>query len=79
MYSKFTKDLIKEISKNTNISEVEIRNIIMSVFELTKKTIESADKKALVFPSVRIPSFGIFYVTDGRKKYYKSLNSNKDA
>jgi hypothetical protein len=74
MNSKESKKIYKELSFKYGISEDEIFKICRSPFEFLKHVMENADRKTLTFPSVRIPNFGVFYCSEGRREFYRNLN-----
>jgi hypothetical protein len=78
MNSKDTKAIIRDLSKKYNLPEDEIFKICRSPFELLKDVIHDADRETLTFPSLRIPNFGVFYCSEGRREFYRNLNSKGD-
>lgn len=75
MNTKEEKKIIKEIAEKYNLTETEVSNICKSPFQFLVNVMQNADRDTVTFPSVRVPSFGIFYCTEGRREFYKKLNS----
>lgn len=77
MYYKNTKEIVREIAKEYGLKEEEVYEIVKSPFALLVDIMRSADRKTVTFPSLRIPNFGLFFCTEGRKNFYERLNNNK--
>lgn len=74
MQSLRTKKIIKELAYEFNISEREVTAIVMAPFNLVVKIMRAGVRETLDFPSIRIISFGIFYMSNKRREYFKNLN-----
>lgn len=77
MYYKNTKEIVREIAKEYGLKEEEVYEIVKSPFAFLVDIMRSADRDTVKFPSLRIPNFGLFFCTEGRKKFYERLNKNK--
>jgi nucleoid DNA-binding protein len=65
-----TRQLIKELAKKHGLSIADATAILDSVIEFTKVKISTeVDKEKAVYPSIRIPNMGTFYVKEGVKKH----------
>jgi hypothetical protein len=77
-----TRQLIRELAKEFGLSIVEVTAILNSVPEFTKHImVTEVDKEEGIYPSIRIPGWGIFYVPEGVKKNVKTAlekRKNKD-
>lgn len=77
-----TRQLIRELAKEFRLSIVEVTAILNSVPEFTKHImVTEVDKEEGIYPSIRIPGWGIFYVPEGVKKNVKTAlekRKNKD-
>ena len=77
-----TRQLIRELAKESGLSIVEVTTILNSVPEFTKHImVTEVDKEEGIYPSIRIPGWGIFYVPEGVKKNVKTAlekRKNKD-
>ena len=73
-----TKHIIKNIAKSEglNISDVEL--MIDSQFLLLKKAISSSQRSILRFPSLRLPSFGIFYSPSWKVEKFRKINQEEN-
>ncbi len=79
MQSKSVKKIINELSKKYDLSEDVTYKICRSSFDLLHHVISTSDRSTLNFPSVRIPNFGVFYCTEGRRNFYKKLNNKNNG
>ena len=75
MQSSRIKTLIKEISREFNIPEKDVYSIVRAPFDLVVKVMREGSKEKVVFPSIRIISFGTFYMSKGRKEFFQKLNN----
>jgi len=78
MQSKAVKTLIKEIAVKYGFKEEEILEMVKTPFYLVSEVMRNSDRAALQFPSIRIPNFALFYCTEGRREFYKKLNSKNN-
>ena len=61
--------LIKEVAKREGLNIVDVERIVNSPFELQAYNMSNrCDREEIIFPSLRIPSFGIFYCPDWKKR-----------
>lgn len=77
-----TKQVIKNIAHDHNISQQDAENVITTVFEFVRYVqSECVDRDAGIFPSVRVPNFAIFYVQESNKEsliaYNKKMKDNE--
>lgn len=75
MQTKRTKDIIKALAYEYNMTEKEMSDIVRTPFDLVVDTMRNGSREEVNFPSVRIISFGTFYMSHGRKNFFKNLNS----
>ena len=75
MQSSRIKALVKEISREFNIPEKDIYAIVKAPFDLVVKVMREGSKEKVMFPSIRIISFGTFYMSKGRKEFFEKLNT----
>lgn len=77
-----TRQLIRELAKEFELSVADVTAILNSVPEFTKHImVTEVDKEEGIYPTVRIPGWGIFYVPEGVKKNVKTAlekKKNKD-
>ena len=70
------------MAKEFGLSIVEVTAILNSVPEFTKHImVTEVDKEEGIYPTVRVPGWGIFYVPEGVKKNVKTAlekRKNKD-
>lgn len=66
-------DIIKQLAKKYNLSEIVIDRIITSQFKFTVKEIESGNLN-----NIMLQHLGKFCMTDGRR-YYAKLKLQKKA
>lgn len=70
MNSQVSKDIQKDLRRRFNITEVQTREIIKSQFSLLRKAIESYDYDKRVFPVIRLPKFGLFFIKPSKLENY---------
>lgn len=77
-----TRQLIRELAKEFGLSIVDVTAILSSVPEFTKHVMTTeVNKEEGIYPTVRVPGWGIFYVPEGVKKNVKTAlekRKNKD-
>lgn len=78
MQSKRTKDIIKALAYEFNMSEKEIYDIVKTPFDLLVTVIRNGVRETLDFPSVRIISFGTFYMSKKRREFFDKLNNKSN-
>ena len=72
-----TRQLIRELAKEFGLSIETTNAILNSVPEFTKQVMTTeVDKEQGIYPSIRIPGWGIFYVPEEVKKKYKHKGRN---
>lgn len=72
------KKLMKLFAKKESLNIVDIERIVNSPFELQVDVMKNkCDREELIFPSVRIPSFGIFYSPEWKKEQFRKVNNKK--
>lgn len=74
MQSLRTKKIIKDLAYEYGLTERDVTAIVMTPFNLVTKVMRNGDRETLNFPSIRIISFGIFYMSNKRREYFKNLN-----
>jgi len=72
-----TKQIIKNIAKNEGINASDVELMIDSQFLLLNKTISSSQRSLLEFPSIRLPSFGIFYSPEWKVEKFRKINQEE--
>lgn len=78
MRTERSKKLIEEIAKKYNLTNKQIENIVNTYFLFLYKMLkEECDKKNDIFPSLRIPYFGIFHVPNKVREFLKKKYSNE--
>ena len=74
-----TNQVIRNIATDHKVSTKDANDVILTVFEFIKHVMSNeADRDELHFPTVRIPNFAIFYVSDSTKQRYGEQLKNKD-
>jgi len=69
MQSSLSKKTIKDLSKNYNIPEYKVRDVINSFFHLAAFTIKNETNiEKDYYPTIGIPYFGKFYHYRKKKK-----------
>ena len=66
MKSKRTRDLIRKIAEEENLTIKQIEDIVYSFFRFTSKKIKEGDKYTRTYKPVRLFKFGLFSVKQGR-------------
>ena len=70
MKSQVSKDIIRDLRRRFEITEVQAVEIIRSEFEMVSKTIESYSYSKKHYPNIRLPKFGLFFVKDKGKEHF---------
>lgn len=70
MNSQVSKDILKDLRRRFDITEVQAREIVKSQFSLLKKCIELYDYVTKSFPVVRLPKFGLFFIKPSKLENY---------
>ena len=82
MRSRRTRDLIRKIAKDENLTIKQVDEIVNSFFRFTAKKMGEGDRKNLEYSTIRLFKFGVFKVKEGRKKFLRSkdekLNSYRE-
>lgn len=77
-------DILKEICKEEGVSFNQGEEAIKLCYKFITEVMASGDRENIVFKSVRIKGFGMFYCPEHRRKKiekinkYKKLKENKD-
>ena len=72
------KKLMKLFAKKEGLNIIDIERIVNSPFEFQVEVMkDKCNREELIFPSVRIPSFGIFYSPDWKKEQFRKINEKK--
>ena len=72
------KKLIKLFADKEGLNIVDIERIVNSPFDFQAHVMKNlCDRDELKFPSVRIPSFGIFYCPEWKKEQFRKINKKK--
>lgn len=79
MRSDATKNIIKAIAYENNLTYDEVYEIVKAPFSFLVETMRNADREKLEFPSIRIKYFATFYCSEARKKYFKRLKERANA
>lgn len=69
------KDIIKEIALEEDIPVSDVEKIIAAQNKVVVRTIKKGPVKRkgqLQFKTIRLPSWGIFYITDKKRQRYAS-------
>ena len=74
MRSNRTSKIIKEIAYNHNFTEKEVYDMVMAPFNLVVEVMRNGDRNKVDFKSVRIISFGTFFMSQGRRNFFNKLN-----
>lgn len=72
MRTKPTRDLIRKIAKDENLTIKQVDEIVNSFFRFTAKKMGEGDRKNLEYSTIRLFKFGVFKVKEGRKKFLRS-------
>ena len=72
-----TKQIIKNIAKQENLTIPEVELIIDSQFSMLAEVMKMSDREKLIFPSIRLPYLGIFYAPDWRIEQLRKINNNE--
>lgn len=83
MKSQKTKHIDQQIIKKYNITQEQLYDILTAPFDFQVNIMKGImDPKNKVFPSVRIPNFGLFYVPqyirDKQKNIEDGIISDKE-
>jgi hypothetical protein len=69
MKSIESKKIIRELSSKYKVTIEQVENIIRSPFLLQIKVMrEKCNKEKLIFPTVKIPGWGMFYFPNSCRK-----------
>lgn len=76
-----TKMLLKEIAKNEEVTQEDVIKIVELVLGEYPRYIMSScvERETNEFPNIRIPNFGIFYVSSKKKGYLAKLNKKDES
>jgi len=65
------KGLIERLSKQYNITQEEVKDIIQIEFEFIKKTMKKVDSYNDFFPYIRLANLGVFKVKEGKQEHFR--------
>ena len=71
MRSRRTRDLIRKIAEQENLTVKQVEEIVNSFFWFTSKRMKEGDKYTRTYKSIRLFKFGLFNVKQGRKNELK--------
>ena len=75
-----TKEIsLKNLAKKYNISMQQARDIEDSLSFVAFIMKEKPNRKEGIFPSVRVPSFGIFYCSEKFKRKLKEITNRNET
>ena len=66
------------VALNHNLPDMVVQDIIESAFQMTRATIESADRTTSTFQNIQLINFGKFFVSPGKLKFYTELNEKNN-
>lgn len=69
MRSRRTKQLIRKIAEQENLTIKQVEDIVFSFFRFTSKRMSEGDITTRTYESIRLFKFGVFKVKEGRRKY----------
>jgi nucleoid DNA-binding protein len=71
-------EIIRSISKEENITKQQVEDVIQIHFEFVRYVqSQLLDRNNNYFPTVRLPNFGSFYVSENMKKRLIEHNNKK--
>lgn len=74
MKSKLSQTIIRTIANKYKLSHQQVEDIIKSPFEFQHDVMTNqCNKELMIFPTTRIRGFGIFAITDNKKKKLYAL------
>ena len=71
MRSKRTRDIVRKIAEEENLTIKQVDEIVYSFFRFTSQKMSEGDRKNLEYSSIRLFKFGVFRVKEGRKRFLK--------
>lgn len=75
---KQTRDVIKEIASEFNLSFEDTREIVYSQFEFLKERLQSGVKGEFnTFDNILLKYLGTFYISKGKFKYVTKYSKDK--
>lgn len=78
MKSRESRQIIRELSIRYNLTMAQVEEIVKSPFEFQVDVMKhKCDKFNLVFPTVRIPGFGVFVFPDRSRRTLEKINKQK--
>jgi len=66
MRSRRTRDLIRKIAEQENLTVKQVEDIVYSFFRFTSTRIKEGDKYTRTYKPIRLFKFGLFSVKQGR-------------
>lgn len=76
MNSQVSKEIIRDLKRRHGITEVQAREIIKSQFALLKTAMEKYNREEKIFPTIRLPKFGLFFIKPSKLENYGNKNTD---
>lgn len=70
MNSQQSKAIIKDLCRKLNITNEQALEIIKSEFYLVREAMNTYDYGQHIYPVIRLPKFGVFFVKPSKKVNY---------
>jgi hypothetical protein len=77
MKSPVLKRIIHKIGLEFWLTDAQVTEVIMSQFKFLKHIITKGDKHDVTYYNFRLPKFGVFSVSEGRKNWEKKRIENE--
>lgn len=78
MYHQRTKDTIKEVAKNHDVTIDEATKVVETMFEALRFFMSNPEnRKTNHFPIIKIPGFATFRPAIKYMEYFKEINKEK--
>jgi hypothetical protein len=74
MRSRRTKEHLRDISKEENVTIDQTKEVVESFFRFTVEVMREGDRRTSRFSTVRLWKWGVFKVRKGRRKHFARLN-----
>ena len=73
-----SREIIKTIAKEEGVSIADVENVLNVHFEFVRYAqSQLVDRDKGFFPAIRLPNFGVFYVSDAKQEEMRQLNEKK--
>lgn len=72
------QDLIRDLAKKYKMTIEQMKDLVESPFHVAVDAIRSSDRENLIFPSVRIINFGVFYPSPTKVKVINERSKKKN-